>query len=107
MKLRSYSKAQSKSKAKSYSVNSLVKSYTLSSSYSSRITIKTKSDKKFVKWMNKVEKGVYDQIKVALTDLPDEDYRMLFEDNLSSNEMVTIVTKDYNLLVDFFQTQSK
>ena len=100
MKLRSHSKAQ----AKSYSSHTIAKSY---SSYSSRIVVKTNSDKKFVKWMNRVEKNVYDKIQVALADLPDENYRILFEDKLSSNEMATIVTKDYNLLVDFFQTQSK
>mgnify|MGYP005997351557 CR=1 FL=1 len=99
MKLRS-----SNTDKKSYSsLHTCAKNYNSLKPYSLRIITKTRNDKKFNAWMNEVEKEVYSKINIALIDLPDENYRMLFDDKINPIEMALIVTKDYYMMMNFFK----
>jgi hypothetical protein len=55
----------------------------------------------FEKWMSLVESLVYNEIKINLNDLPDEDFRMNYNDGLSPNGMATIVLNNYYAFEDF------
>lgn len=69
--------------------------------YSSTIKINTKDDEAFSKWMDLVEKQVFKKLQLMLRDLPDENYRISFEDKISAHEMATIVINDYNNYENF------
>jgi hypothetical protein len=45
----------------------------------------------FFSWRSRVEKIVYDNLKVFLDDLPDENYRINFENGVSAQTMAEIV----------------
>ena len=48
-------------------------------------------DKKFVNWINKVEKKIFDKFEWNLLDLPDEAYMLNFENNTTVNDMYNII----------------
>lgn len=55
----------------------------------------TGQDVRFMAWMSKIEQQVVAAIGVGLTDLPDEDFMMMFEDGY----LVDTVT---NIIIDNF-----
>jgi hypothetical protein len=55
----------------------------------------------FEKWMSLVESLVYNEIKMKLIDLPDEDFRINYDDGLSPNGMATIVINNYYTFEEF------
>ena len=52
------------------------------------------NDIKFNKWMDLVNKHIYSKLKIYLTDLPDNTFRIDFDNNLSPKEMAKKVVKD-------------
>ena len=54
----------------------------------------TINDIKFNKWMDLVNKHIYSKLKIYLTDLPDNTFRIDFDNNLSPKEMAKKVVKD-------------
>ena len=48
-------------------------------------------NKKFVNWINKVEKSVLEKFGFELLELPDEDYMLYFENKYSPSDMVKII----------------
>lgn len=53
----------------------------------------------FEDWMNTVEDLVYNDIGLYLEDLPDENFRMNYEDNMSPEEMALIITENINDMI--------
>ena len=51
----------------------------------------------FFSWRSKVEKIVYNNLKVFLDDLPDENYRINFENGVSAQTMAEIVLSNNDL----------
>jgi hypothetical protein len=51
----------------------------------------------FFSWRSRVEKIVYDNLKVFLDDLPDENYRINFENGVSVQTMAEIVLSNNRL----------
>ena len=54
----------------------------------------TINDIKFNKWMDLVNKYIYSKLKINLTDLPDNTFRIDFNNNLSPKDMAKKVVKD-------------
>jgi hypothetical protein len=52
----------------------------------------------FDDWMNKVEEIVFKELKMHLSDLPDENYRYHFENGKSAMYMAQIVINDNNMI---------
>jgi len=50
----------------------------------------------FMDWMNKVYEIVYNKLEISLDDLPDENYRISFENNMTPPNMANIVIHRYN-----------
>ena len=46
---------------------------------------------KFIKWIDRVEKLVYNKFGFGLLDLPDQSYMILFEEGYSVQQMVSQV----------------
>jgi len=53
----------------------------------------------FDEWMCTVEHLVYNDIGLYLEDLPDENFRMNYEDNMSPEEMALIITENINDMI--------
>ena len=53
-------------------------------------------------WMNSVAAIVYIKIKLDLQDLPDEDYRLNFDDGVSSTTMAKIIIENYINSLEIF-----
>jgi len=53
----------------------------------------------FDEWMRTVEHLVYSDIGLYLEDLPDENFRMNYEDNMSPEEMALIITENINDMI--------
>ena len=51
----------------------------------------------FEKWINNVEIIVYQKLKLNLLDIPDEDYMINFEENISYNQMAKYIINQYNI----------
>ena len=51
-------------------------------------------DNKFNKWLDLVNKHIYSKLKITLEDLPDNTFRIDFDDGLSPKEMAAKVVKD-------------
>ena len=51
-------------------------------------------------WVDKVAKIVYASIAIDLDDLPDENYRINFDDGMTPEEMAKIITDPINSLID-------
>jgi hypothetical protein len=51
----------------------------------------------FFSWRSRVEKIVYDNLKIFLDDLPDENYRINFENGVSAQTMAEIVLSNNRL----------
>lgn len=56
---------------------------------------------KFKTWLKNVDDDVYKQIKLRLNDLPDEDFWIHWDNNVSSKEMAQIIIKDQHEFIDF------
>tara|TARA_B100001248_G_scaffold206725_1_gene160771 strand:+ start:149 stop:547 length:399 start_codon:yes stop_codon:yes gene_type:complete len=52
----------------------------------------------FNSWKNEINDIIYNSIKLNLTDLPDEDYYLMWEEKKCPNEVAQIIIKDYNKL---------
>ena len=52
------------------------------------------NDIKFNKWMDLVNKYIYSKLKINLTDLPDNTFRIDFDNKLSPKDMAKKVVKD-------------
>ena len=53
-----------------------------------------KPDVNFIKFMNSVEKLVQNQFGVRLLDLPDENYRIMYDDNYSAESVAGFVISE-------------
>jgi hypothetical protein len=53
-----------------------------------------KYNKRFISWINKVEKSICKKYKLNLLDLPDQPYMILFEKNISPNKVISIISFD-------------
>lgn len=56
-------------------------------------------DTKFVQWINRVEKDVKKVLGCHLLDIPDEDYRMFFENGGSPRDMADYVIQNNRYLI--------
>jgi hypothetical protein len=54
-------------------------------------------NKKFISWIEKVEKKISTLLQVTLLDLPDEDYTIYFEEEYSPEEMCKIIFESNGL----------
>jgi hypothetical protein len=50
-------------------------------------------------WVNKVERIVYASLQMYLDDLPDENYRVNFDDGMSPEDMAKIIITPFNNLI--------
>lgn len=73
----------------SFSNSNNIKNYKSYSSY--YIKKNDLVDEKFVRWINRVEKLVFEKFNIGLLDLPDEDYMYYYENKYSSNDMFSII----------------
>tara|TARA_B100001287_G_scaffold71663_1_gene59200 strand:- start:104 stop:298 length:195 start_codon:yes stop_codon:yes gene_type:complete len=55
----------------------------------------------FDNWMKKVNDIVYKKIKLNLSDLPDEDFWVVWNKDKSPQFMANIVLKDYGDFMEF------
>lgn len=55
-------------------------------------------NEKFLAWISKVEKKIMTKLSLSLIDLPDEDYIMYFEENITPNDMVKIIYESNGLM---------
>jgi len=53
-------------------------------------------DKQFIKWINKIEKIVYEKTKIPLLDFADRDYMIMFEEQTDQLEIIEDIMKEYN-----------
>lgn len=51
-------------------------------------------DINFLIWMTNIEKIVYNKLNAALDEIPDEDYRLNYENKITYEEMAKIVIKN-------------
>ena len=54
---------------------------------------KSNEDSLYIEWMIKVEKIVYESVQMYLDDLPDENYRINFDDGMCHEDMARIVLR--------------
>ena len=54
-----------------------------------------KEDNRFETWMNEINKILVEKINLRIVDLPDEDFRVKFDDNVTSNMMAKIMIDEY------------
>ena len=57
----------------------------------------------FQNWKNLVDRIVYKKTKMHCDDLPDEDYWMNWDKNVSPKDMAQVIFKDLDEIKDFFQ----
>ncbi len=53
-----------------------------------------KTNTKFIKWIDQVEKSIIEKLGVGLLDLPDQLYMMSWEAGHTSNQMVEQILED-------------
>jgi len=70
-------------------------------SYHYRTNNTTTPDPDFCIWINEVESQVFNKITYYLLDLPDENYRMNFENGQSSTNMANIIIKNFDDMANF------
>ena len=56
-----------------------------------------KVDEKFIMWINSVERVILKKFNTYLLDLPDELYMVSFEENMTPNDMIKIVSTNFML----------
>ncbi len=56
--------------------------------------MQSSNDEQFNKWLDLVNKFIYSKLKINLTDLPDNTFRIDFDDNLSPKDMAKKVVRD-------------
>ena len=61
-----------------------------------RMNNRTNLDIDFLNWMTEVENYVYSQINLSLDDLPDELYRINFDQGTTPEEMAKVVLDNFN-----------
>ena len=49
----------------------------------------------FKKWMDEIERIVYSRLDLYLLDLPDEPYRVDFEDSVEAKDVAARIIRDY------------
>jgi len=52
----------------------------------------------FNNWKNEINDIIYNSMNLNLTDLPDEDYYIMWEDKMCPKEVAKIIINDYNKL---------
>jgi len=57
----------------------------------------------FQNWKNIVDNIVYNKTKMHCNDLPDEDYWVNWDNNVSPKDMAQVIFKDLNEITDFFK----
>lgn len=62
---------------------------------------KSKPDKDFVKWINKVDRRVRKELGMGLHDLPDEPYMVNYEQSYTCEEMAWTVIENTKSWIDF------
>jgi hypothetical protein len=60
-----------------------------------------RSEIRFMNWMDRVEKIVLKRIGKNLLDLPDEDYRMKYDNKTSPTKMAKYIIDDYKKYCQF------
>jgi len=58
-------------------------------------------EKAYNKWYNKIDALVYEELRMNLTDLPDEAYRDSFENELSPKDMAQMIINNMYSSIDF------
>jgi hypothetical protein len=51
----------------------------------------SKEEKNFLNWMNKIEIQIKEIYNMDLLDFPDQDYRILFEDDTPIHEVIKLI----------------
>lgn len=59
---------------------------------------KTKVNKKFITWIDRIEKSVNNTLKLDLLDLPDEPFMIMFEEGVKTKKVVEMMVQDYQEL---------
>lgn len=52
-------------------------------------------ENKFQTWLNDINKILIEKLGLEITDLPDEDYRILFDEGISSNKVAKNMIYEY------------
>lgn len=52
-------------------------------------------DEEFIKWIDKVEKIVFDKLNFRLLDLPDEEYVINYEKKMMPQKMAQIIITNF------------
>jgi hypothetical protein len=55
----------------------------------------------FTKWMEKVDRYVYKNLNLHLSDLPDEDFWVNWDNNMEYKTMANMIIKDQVDFIDF------
>jgi hypothetical protein len=54
-----------------------------------------KEDNRFKAWMDEINKILVEKINLRIVDLPDEDFRAIFDEDVPSNMMAKIMIDEY------------
>ena len=65
------------------------------------------NDKKFYTWLSKVDKYIYSLIQVNLDELPDNTFRLDFNEGFTYQQMADKVIKDTEWEIVYFQEKNK
>lgn len=65
------------------------------------------NDKKFDAWLSQVDKYIYSLIQVNLYDLPDNTFRVDFEEGYTYQKMADKVIKDTEWEIFYFSKKNK
>ena len=71
------------------------RSKTETNSYSSHVNIETEEDERFCIWMDYIEYIVKKRLDIMLYDLPDQPFRISFENGMDHGQMAETVINDY------------
>ena len=66
-----------------------------------KMTKEENVEKAYNKWYNKIDALVYEELRMNLTDLPDEAYRDSFENELSPKDMAQMIINNMYSSIDF------
>ena len=58
-------------------------------------------DDSFEEWMYKVEEIIYKKLEFKLDDLPDEQYRINYDEGITPQDMGKIIISNYNNMFYF------
>ena len=68
--------------------------------YSDRLREKyNEKDKNFVKWIDKIEDEVESRTGMKLLDLPDQPYRIMYEEGKKPNKVIKCIVDDFTMFL--------